>query len=270
MTPTVRQMVPWKTRAALAHGKLDLQPAVVTRPEVAAVSMVILGSSYSVCGAGLSPDGNSAVDEGTSVVRARGFPRPSVFLPGLLWVLWPLGWQCVLPEWQAYLEYQRGAIFMGQYWRLWTGHFIHLSWNHAALNALGMFFIYCLFHAELRTVRMMSLVCLLPGCVGGILLGGFGSLHDYLGMSGVLHGLLLYFLLNTCHYPLALRTGVLVILLVKVLWEQSGFYNAQELAHFIGGPVATQAHLAGVIGSMMLLGSERIYQRIRLSCCGDR
>ena len=175
-----------------------------------------------------------------------------------------------MPEWQTGLVYQRAAILAGQYWRLWTGHFIHLSWNHAALNALGMFLIYCLFHAELRTVRMMGLVCLLPGCVGGILLVGFGSLHDYLGMSGVLHGLLLYLLLHNRHYPLALRGGVWVILMVKVMWEQSGFYNAQELAHFIGGPVATQAHFAGVISSMVLTGSERIYQRIRLSCREDR
>lgn len=39
----------------------------------------------------------------------------------------------------AWLVFDRDAILAGQVWRMWTGHLIHFTWQHAAADGLALF-----------------------------------------------------------------------------------------------------------------------------------
>ena len=48
------------------------------------------------------------------------------------------------PEWQNLLEYQRRAIGEGELWRLFSGHLVHLGWEHLLMNLVGFWLIWAL------------------------------------------------------------------------------------------------------------------------------
>ena len=76
------------------------------------------------------------------------------------------------------------AIAGGEVWRLWTGHWVHASWNHFALDA-GL----CALFVLLTRAGWYLLIA--PPLVT---LGVFAwrpELTSYLGLSGLLHGLAL-------------------------------------------------------------------------------
>jgi rhomboid family GlyGly-CTERM serine protease len=43
-----------------------------------------------------------------------------------------------LPEWSSWLVYDRSAIFSGQVWRLFTGHWVHFSTSHLFYDSLAL------------------------------------------------------------------------------------------------------------------------------------
>lgn len=54
-------------------------------------------------------------------------------------------------------RYQRDDILSGQLWRLVSGHFVHVTWMHLALNIGGLIVIWALFR-DILTQRMWWLL----------------------------------------------------------------------------------------------------------------
>ncbi|MEN8166287.1 MAG: rhombosortase [Pseudomonadota bacterium] len=154
--------------------------------------------------------------------------------------------------WQTALEYQRQAIGGGEPWRLVSGHLMHLGWGHLLMNLLGFWLIWQLF---LRQDSRLSV------CIGGLLLLTLGiSLGLYLfspgiawyrGLSGVLHGVLLWSLLREMK-PHPLSSSILLgLLMAKLLWEQtSGPIPGSETV--AQGRVIVDAHLYGGLSGALL------------------
>ncbi|RKZ39058.1 MAG: rhombosortase [Candidatus Parabeggiatoa sp. nov. 3] len=133
------------------------------------------------------------------------------------------------------IRYSRAGIENGEYWRLVTAHFVHLSWNHMWLNALSLLIIWELAAKSYR--------------FGWIIICGFGmslglwlfspQVIWYVGLSGILHGLLAATAWQ--RYPI-----LLVLLMVKLVWEQ--LYGAlPATANLTGGTVIVDAHLYGAV-----------------------
>jgi len=146
------------------------------------------------------------------------------------------------------LRYERAAIAAGQWWRLVTGHFVHLGLEHALLNALGLMLMWALFA---RDYRPSAWVAILAATIAAIDLGL--SLKDstvewYVGSSGMLHGVLAA---GTLAH---LRRGdfegwILAVFLVgKLAYEQ--YVGALPLT--AGGAVVTDAHLYGALGGLLV------------------
>ena len=51
---------------------------------------------------------------------------------------------------RAWFAYDRAAISAGEFWRLLTGHFTHLSWQHLFYNFVGLSLITYLVAADLK------------------------------------------------------------------------------------------------------------------------
>ena len=61
---------------------------------------------------------------------------PWLFLPGGLFALAIQA----RPSWARALVFDRDAVLGGEWWRLWTGNFVHFGWLHFALDT-GLWFL---------------------------------------------------------------------------------------------------------------------------------
>ncbi len=178
-----------------------------------------------------------------------GHFREIFFLLSL--VLGMLTLQFVDDEQFSFFQYQQDDILSGQLWRLVSGHFVHVTWSHFALNLAGLFLVW-LFFKDILTLRTWMLLTL--GSIVGIdigLLVFHPEIKWYMGLSGVLHG---YFAGGAI---LQLRSNaargwiLLILLLSKLAWEQLGgpLPGSGELS---GARVITEAHLYGAIGGLIV------------------
>ena len=148
------------------------------------------------------------------------------------------------------LAYDRSALAGGQLWRLLTGHFVHLGWPHAALNLAGLALVAWLVGPVYDRLRwtLVALVSIATIDAGLWFLNA--ELDWYVGLSGMLHGLLAAGLL-----PRLLRRDresivLAVLVLAKLAWEQfSGPLPGSESTS--GGAVIVDAHLYGAVGGLL-------------------
>lgn len=151
------------------------------------------------------------------------------------------------PSLTAKLAFSRQAIEQGEYWRLLSGHLGHTNWMHLLLNGAALSCIYLLHHQHYRHLWLRLL--LLGGVVGSALYQLNPELNYYLGLSGILHGLLAW----GCIEDIAKRwySGALLVAVcgLKVLLEQ--LYGANPAtARLIEANVALDAHLYGYLAGL--------------------
>ncbi|WP_386722528.1 rhombosortase [Litoribrevibacter euphylliae] len=159
------------------------------------------------------------------------------------------------------VSWQKRLIYQGDYWRVLSGHWLHLSWNHWLMNQLGLVLILWLLPMLLLKARWLL------GFVGIGLVIGISllatDLDGYVGMSGVLYGLLFYGALIDHSLPKRIKALFLTLVAMKVLVEQVWpQLNAATEAQ-IGGMVAIDAHLFGSLAGVGMALLELTYGRLR-------
>ncbi|HIP53221.1 MAG TPA: rhombosortase [Chromatiales bacterium] len=145
------------------------------------------------------------------------------------------------------LRYEREPILTGQLWRLFSALAVHLGPGHLVMNLAVLWLLWAGFMRYLPETRWWAYVLFSTlGVTLGLLLFN-PSIEWYVGLSGVLHGLVVAVLVED--YRNAPGTVLLLgmALLVKLGWEQYlGPLPASEAVS--GGPVVVDAHLYGAIG----------------------
>ena len=162
-------------------------------------------------------------------------------------------------------KYHREDIFSGQWWRLISGHFVHVTWMHLVFNVAGLVVIWLIFR-DILTQRMWWMLTF--GSIVGIDIGLLlfqPEIKWYMGLSGVLHG---YFAGGSIQ-KIRLRgtrgLPYLILLIFKLLWE---YFDGPlpGSADLSGARVITEAHLYGAIGGstvMLCLLVTSKYQLIK-------
>jgi rhomboid family GlyGly-CTERM serine protease len=155
------------------------------------------------------------------------------------------------------LQYQRANILDGELWRLASGHLVHLGWGHAMLNFLGLALTVVLFPGVAPRVDGAWIALGSALAIDAGLLAFQPEIHWYVGLSGVLHGLLTGASVITWR---RWENRVLLALVVaKVVWEQ--FFGAlPATADLAGGPVIVDAHLYGALGGLITGMLLRLHQ----------
>ncbi|MFZ1386805.1 MAG: rhombosortase [Thiolinea sp.] len=150
------------------------------------------------------------------------------------------------------MRYERSLILQGDYWRLLSAHFVHLNFTHLALNLAG-WWLFLLVCGHLFSYKQLTLNILILSL--GISLSLLILRPDYqwyLGFSGVLYGLLLIgslrFALQDQHLLGALIFTTLVLKMALDIYQG----QANTSAVLIGAPVATVAHIYGLIIGLVL------------------
>ena len=160
------------------------------------------------------------------------------------------------------LRFDRPAIESGELYRLLTGHFAHLGWSHVLLNSVGIVLCWLLVgHAyTLLQWSFVILTCLVVMDLGFWFL--VPGLEWYVGLSGLLHGLLAAGAVEGVRQRSTEQVLLLAILLAKVAYETiAGPLPGSESAS--GGPVVTEAHLYGTVGGLLAAGLLFIGNRKR-------
>ncbi len=146
------------------------------------------------------------------------------------------------------LQYNRADILDGQLWRLASGHFVHLGWGHALLNYLGLALTVVLFPGVVPRVDGAWIALGSALAIDAGLLAFQPEIHWYVGLSGVLHGLLTGASVVT--WRRRESRVLLLLILSKVVWEQC-FGALPATADLAGGPVIVDAHLYGALGGLI-------------------
>lgn len=152
-----------------------------------------------------------------------------------------------------WLMFDRDAINNGQVWRLFSAHFVHLSMPHLLGNAMGVALLAYIAGRSLNNLVGISLLIWCVLVVGVGLYGYADYLQRYVGLSGVLHGLLLVAPFISPFYSRRIAMCFLLVIVSKVIWEQSSFYDDMAMAGLIGGRVEANAHMLGVLAGLFFL-----------------
>ncbi len=147
--------------------------------------------------------------------------------------------------------WEREKILSGEYWRVFTGHWLHLNLEHFALNFLvGVILVFGLipYVRPSDITLQLFFLCLLLSLS---LLLFVPRLSWYGGLSGVLHGLIcLYALKLMFKYKSYWWAGLFALVWFKVagelLMSGSSFFLSDDL------PVVFESHLFGaLIGTIL-------------------
>ena len=143
------------------------------------------------------------------------------------------------------LRYDRTLVESGEWWRLITGHLQHLSWEHLILNAIGLIFVWMLVGDSHTPIQWIIVTFSLAFISSMVFLFNYPELKWYVGMSGVLHGLLVSGLVAVLIrlkelFPFLILIGVAA----KIGWEHFNG-SSDYIVEVIGGQVVTEAHMIG-------------------------
>ena len=169
------------------------------------------------------------------------------------------------------LIYKTEAVLEGEWWRVFTHLFVHVSWYHLFLDALAVTFLL----SELAKTGLKKKIFIVSSCAGSSLIcsalfSPYIHFVGYCGLSGLAHGLMFYLGLTWIgqyfsgkeqkRLILLMAGGTLLLLsggksVVEVL-AGSPFFSHMHFGS-IGIPIV-HAHLGGVVGALVAFVACRI------------
>lgn len=156
--------------------------------------------------------------------------------------------------------YQQQLIHQGQWWRLFTGHFLHTNGYHLLLNLAALFMLWLL-HGRFYHYANYSLLFLATALLTSLGIYYFSpSIQQYVGLSGVLHGIFVFGAIKDIGAKD--KTGYLLLLgvFLKVAHEQ--IYGAStDISSLIAAKVAVDAHLWGALSGLLFSLGYWLYWR---------
>lgn len=149
------------------------------------------------------------------------------------------------------LEFDRTAIYQGEWWRLFTGHLMHANSWHLAMNMAALLVILAVQGMHLTVARFLVLLL-----AGGLMIGLdilflSPGMMIYTGLSGWLHCLIIWGACADIAKHWSSGWLILIGVFIKVIWEQIHGGSADIIA-LIGVNVAVDAHLYGAITGLIM------------------
>ena len=156
------------------------------------------------------------------------------------------------------LIFEPDRVTAGEWWRVFSHPFVHVSWYHLLLDATAFLLLY----AELQGSKWFQRVgCLLASGAGSLLVALWAAppvqTHGLCGLSGIAHGLMTISalaMIRTATDKSVERAGIIafVIVVTKSMVEAATGRVALEALHFgdLGLPIAV-SHAGGVLGALV-------------------
>jgi len=161
-------------------------------------------------------------------------------------VIFALGWSDVL-------RFDRPDITSGAWWQLFSAHLAHLSWPHLWMNLAALALTAYVSAQSHSLGHFFSVWILLLLGTGAGLYWFAPDLIRYVGLSGALHGALIVYISDSPFYDRRIRALVVIVILAKVGWEQSPWFDDMANADSIGGRTEGRAHLYGALTGVLII-----------------
>lgn len=145
------------------------------------------------------------------------------------------------------LRYERDALLDGDFWRVLSGHVVHVSWAHLGVNLAVGALVVALFG---RHLGLGAVLLCVAGTTAGLFLFSL-RVAWYAGLSGVLHGLIVFGALEAWRRDRRwIGLAAIALVALKVAVEESKGAPG-GLADLVGAPVVVRAHLYGAISGAL-------------------
>jgi len=156
-------------------------------------------------------------------------------------------------------------VRQGQWWRLFTHPWVHLTWYHLLLDGSAFFILY---HSLLEKNLLLRLAFVFAAAAGSLLSSWIGpdSTHGLCGLSGTAHGLMAISALelvstqspNSSGQRVAL--GAFGFVFAKAAYEAITGHMFFSFLDFglLGNPISV-AHAGGIIGALAIMLLSRLF-----------
>lgn len=150
---------------------------------------------------------------------------------------------------RSWLRFDRAAIGEGEWWRLLSGHLVHLGPSHMLLNIAALLLLWWLVGAGLTLAGWLLVTASSIACIDLGLWLLDPALSWYVGLSGLLHGLFAAGLIARGQTAPVESLVLGALLAAKLLFEQlvGPLPGSEDTA---GGAVVVNAHLYGAAGGI--------------------
>ena len=141
------------------------------------------------------------------------------------------------------------SLLLHEPWRLATGQLLHLGWTHLLLNVVALALLWSMLGQVMSAGAWLA--CLLVSAAGVALglLWFSPEVQWYVGLSGLMHGMLAAGAVAGARKQPAWAAVLLGMLLLKLVTEQLA-PNAGITSQLVGGVVVVDAHLYGAVAGL--------------------
>lgn len=149
------------------------------------------------------------------------------------------------------LSLKREMIISGEWWRILTSQFVHLSVNHTLLNATGYIILCFGFRKEVTAIEEMITLLIAAFGVGMGIYWFNPEIAWYVGLSGAIYGLLVSNAMVGAKRTPYLSAFFLFFVVSKIVYEQFFAGPDRSTEALIGGQVAIDSHLYGALTGIL-------------------
>ena len=178
----------------------------------------------------------------------------SKFQNNLCWhVLLLAATMTLLQPFQSEWLLHRTEIKQGEVWRILTGNLVHTNGYHLMMNLAGLAFI-CLLFKEYLSIKLFYLSLFLTSLAVGLGIYFINiELIWYAGLSGALYGLYIVAASTALiQKDYLVSLPVLIGIPAKLIWDSLNDGLTKNSEELIGVPVATDAHIYGLIAGILI------------------
>ncbi|MGH1486769.1 MAG: rhombosortase [Cellvibrionaceae bacterium] len=152
--------------------------------------------------------------------------------------------------------------FLQQFWRIFTGHLVHASWQHLALNIINLILLRLVF-TQWTSDKRFIVFLLFSATFISIGLWLTSSLSYYLGFSGIFYALAIYLLLIYWHQSKLLFSAAIILIISKIAYEKL-LGSSTALSEFIQINIAIDAHILGALAGSIFWVLEKKLNRQKI------
>jgi rhomboid family GlyGly-CTERM serine protease len=148
------------------------------------------------------------------------------------------------PQLSRALQYDRGAIAAGEWWRLLSGNFVHLGYWHLLLNVLSLALLVLLCPERLSPAEWLRRLVVIGVGMSVCLYFFVPSVQTYVGLSGLIYGLFALGLGRQALTRDEIAIVSLIFLTARISWELV-VGAPQSETKLIGGGVVAESRISG-------------------------
>jgi rhomboid family GlyGly-CTERM serine protease len=155
------------------------------------------------------------------------------------------------PNLHELLAYKQIEVSHGQWYRILTSALIHTNTPHLAMNLLGLALISMLYQEQLTDIKVVLVWMGIVILSSVSLLIFYPEIEWFVGLSGSLHGLIVWAALS--QLPKHLYSNLLILFGLSIKLYMEHFYGGDPLSsQLIEARVLTEGHLTGALSGLLL------------------